>query len=45
VLEGFDPSEEGFDPASPHRAIAGEGPVLVRRRGESGSWQLLRLPQ
>jgi predicted aspartyl protease len=44
VLEGFDPSEEAFDPASPHRAIASEGPVLIRRRGESGRWRLLRLP-
>jgi hypothetical protein len=45
VLEGFDPSEESFDPASPHRAIAGEGPVQVRRREEGGRWRLLRLPQ
>jgi predicted aspartyl protease len=44
VLEGFDPSEEAFDPASPHRAIAGEGPVRVRRRGEGGRWRLLSLP-
>jgi hypothetical protein len=44
VLEGFDPSEEAFDPASPHRAIAGEGPVLVRRRTEGGRWRLLSLP-
>jgi predicted aspartyl protease len=44
VLEGFDPSDEAFDPASPHRAIAGQGPVLVRRRGESGHWRLLSLP-
>jgi hypothetical protein len=45
VLEGFDPSDEGFDPTSPHRAIAAEGPVLVRRRAKNGSWQLVRLPQ
>jgi predicted aspartyl protease len=45
VLEGFDPSEEAFDPASPHRAIASEGPVMVRRRGEGGRWRLLSLPQ
>jgi hypothetical protein len=45
VLEGFDPSEEGFDPASPHRAIADLGPVQVRRREEGGRWRLLRLPQ
>lgn len=45
VLEGFDPGEDGFDPTSPHRAIASEGPILVRRPGESGRWRLLRLPQ
>jgi predicted aspartyl protease len=45
VLEGFDPSDEAFDPAGPHRAIAGEGPILVRRREESGRWRLLRLPE
>jgi predicted aspartyl protease len=45
ILEGFDPSDEAFDPASPHRAIASEGPVLVRRRVESERWHLLRLPQ
>jgi predicted aspartyl protease len=44
VLEGFDPSEEAFDPTSPHRAIASQGPVLVRRRGENGHWRQLRLP-
>jgi predicted aspartyl protease len=44
VLEGFDASDESFDPASPHRAIAGEGPVQVRRRGDGGRWRLLRLP-
>lgn len=44
VLEGFDASDAGFDPASPHHAIAGEGPVQIRRRGEGGSWRLLRLP-
>jgi predicted aspartyl protease len=45
ILEGFDPSEEAFDPAGPHRAIASEGPVMVRRRGEGGRWRLLSLPQ
>jgi len=45
VLEGFDPTDEALDPASPHRAIASQGPVLVRRRGEGGSWRLLRLPE
>jgi len=44
VLEGFDASDEAFDPASPHRAIASEGPVQVRRRGEGGRWSLLTLP-
>jgi hypothetical protein len=45
VLEDFDPSKEGFDPASPHRAIQAGGPVLIRRRADNGSWHLLRLPQ
>jgi len=45
ILEGFDPSEEGFDPASPHRAVASQEAVLVRRRGENGHWRLLRLPE
>ena len=45
ILEGFDPSEKGFDPASPHRAVASQEPVLVRRRGENGHWRLLRLPE
>jgi predicted aspartyl protease len=44
VLEGFDPNDEGFDPASPHRAIASQESLLVRR-GEGGRWRLLRLPQ
>jgi predicted aspartyl protease len=44
ILEGFDPSEKAFDPTSPHRAIASQEPVLVRRRGENGHWRLLRLP-
>jgi hypothetical protein len=45
VLEGFDPSDQAFDPAGPHRAIASQGPVLVRRRGENDRWRLLRLPE
>jgi predicted aspartyl protease len=45
VLEGFDPTDEALDPSSPHRAIASQGPLLVRRRGEGGSSRLLRLPE